>query len=128
MRCFRWFPFLFVVLPALGAQEIAMPTSQTAIERATMSGLDAAWMKNSSAKLERDLVSKYGEAQRHRIQQGLRQVTEFWRPKDGGAAEFESFVTSNFAGDQAALDTVFSRFERLLEQLDGHMHEINREF
>ncbi len=34
----------------------------------------------------------------------------------------------NFAGDQAAIDTLFSRSERLFEQLDGHMNEIQMAF
>jgi hypothetical protein len=84
--------------------------------------------KDSSAKMEQELVARYGEEQKPRLERGLRQVSDFWRPQDGGAAEFEDFVRSSFAGDPAALDTMFSRFERLLEQLDGHMHEINREF
>jgi hypothetical protein len=54
-------------------------------------------------------------------------VGEFWRAEDGDAAAFEEFVRVSFAGDQATLDTMFDRFQRLLEQLDGHMHEINRE-
>src|SRR5437763_272047 len=86
------------------------------------------WVNASNAKLERELIAKYGEAQRLRLERGLRQVGEFWRPEDGDAAAFEEFVRANFAGDQATLDTMFNRFERLLEQLGGHMHEINREF
>jgi hypothetical protein len=83
---------------------------------------------NSLAKLQRELTAQYGSAQEVRIRRGLQQVSEFWRNEDGDGAEFEAFVRTNFAGDQADLDTLFSRFERLLEQLDGHMHEINREF
>ena len=55
-------------------------------------------------------------------------MAEFWRAEDGDAAAFEDFVRTNFAGDQATLDTMFNRLESLLEQLGGHMHEINREF
>ncbi len=86
------------------------------------------WMKASSDTLEKELIAKYGEGQRARLQRGLHQVSEFWRTEDGDAAEFEDFVRTNFAGDQATLDTMFDRFESLFEQLDGHMHEINREF
>src|SRR5437879_13455603 len=86
------------------------------------------WMHGSSTNLDRELIGKYGEAQRARLERGLHQVAEFWRPEDGDAAAFEEFVRANFAGDQATLDTMFNRFERLLEQLGGHMHEINREF
>jgi hypothetical protein len=86
------------------------------------------WMKASSDKLEKELVAKYGEVERTRAERGLHQVSEFWRTEDGDAGTFEDFVRSNFAGDQAALDTLFNRFQALLEQLNGHMHEINRVF
>ena len=86
------------------------------------------WVKDFAAKLEKELVAKYGESQRTRLQRGLQQVAEFWRTDDGAAPAFEDFVRANFAGDQATLDTMFNRLESLLEQLGGHMHEINREF
>jgi hypothetical protein len=85
-------------------------------------------MNDSMLKLQTELVAKYGEGQKARIRTGLHQVVEFWRPEDGDTAAFESFVRSNFAGDQPSLDTMFDRYQRLLEQLDGHMHEISREF
>ena len=87
-----------------------------------------AWMQDSMIRLERDLAAKYGDAQRPRISRGLHQLMEYWRTQDGDAAIFEQFVTANFAGDQATLDTLFDRYQRLLEQLQGHMHEIQREF
>jgi hypothetical protein len=87
-----------------------------------------AWIKASNQKLEGELVKKYGEGQRGRVERGLLQVSEFWRTDDGDPAVYEDFVSANFAGDQATLDTMFNRFEYLLEELSGHMHEINREF
>jgi hypothetical protein len=86
-----------------------------------------AWLKGATAKLEADLVKKHGEAQRARLQLGLKQVSEFWRASDGDQSEFEEFVQKSFAGDQAALDTMFARFEYLLEKTFGHMTEIGRE-
>jgi hypothetical protein len=86
------------------------------------------WMHASIDKSEKALISKYGESQRTRIQRGLKQVSEFWIDKDGDAATFEDFVTTSFAGDQATLDTMFNRFQDLLEQYNGHMVEIGREF
>jgi len=86
------------------------------------------WMKDTAQKLKTELLAKYGEGQRSPLERGLHQVGQFWRAADGDAAAFEAFVRSNFAGDQATLDVLFSRFQRLLEQLYGHMHEINREF
>jgi len=86
------------------------------------------WLKSSTSKMESELVAKYGDAQRPRLQRGLHQVGEFWRAEDGDATAFEEFVRTNFAGDQATLDTMFDRFQHLLEVLGGHMHEISREF
>jgi hypothetical protein len=85
------------------------------------------WMQDSSTRLEQELVEKHGEVQRPRLQRGLRQVAGFWRAEDGDAAVFEAFVRTHFAGDQASLDSTFERFERLLEQMDGHLNEIGRE-
>jgi len=86
------------------------------------------WMKDSQAKLEKELMVRYGEAQHPRIRQGLRQVASFWRSDDGDAPVFEDFVRINFAGDQTTLDVLFNRFEYLLEQLNGHFTEVTREF
>jgi len=105
----------------------SMPSSSLAVESPT-SSQSPAWLAGSSAKLATELTAKYGEGQRTRIERGLHQVSEFWRTEDGDSAVFEDFVRANFAGDQATLDTMFNRFEDLLEQLNGHMHEINRVF
>ncbi|MGB2678301.1 MAG: hypothetical protein WAN12_14545 [Candidatus Acidiferrum sp.] len=86
------------------------------------------WMKASTTKLEAELTAKYGKPEQPRIQRGLLQMSEYWRVQDGDAAAFEEFVRTNFAGDAATLDAMFNRYEHLLEQLSGHMHEINREF
>lgn len=101
-----------------------MQTSATKSAQASQ----PAWMASSIAKMETELVAKYGESQRPRAQRGLKQVSDFWRVGDGDQTIFEDFVRTNFAGDQATLDTMFDRYQRLLEQLDGHMHEISREF
>ena len=83
---------------------------------------------DSSAKLEQELVAKYGVEQRVRVRRGLQQVAAFWTSRDGSEEEFESFVRTNFSGDPQALGVMFNRFETLLEKLDGHMQEIGREF
>ncbi len=94
----------------------------------TDSVMHAAWLDTSKRKLENELTAKYGDAQRERIQRGLKQVGEFWRAEDGDQTAFEAFVRANFAGDQQTLDTTFTRFETLLEKLQGHLDEVGREF
>jgi len=113
---------LWLTVP-LFSEEILMQNASPSA--ATVS---PAWMNDSTAKLQKELMAKYGSQQGPRIERGLHQVAEFWRADDGDAATFEEFVRTNFAGDQASLDTMFNRFQSLLEQLDGHMHEISREF
>ncbi len=87
-----------------------------------------AWAKSSVTKLQEELTAKYGASAQGRVRRGLEQVVAFWRASDGDASTFESFVRANFAGEQASLDAIFTRFQDLLEQLRGHMHEIYRVF
>ena len=115
------------VTQPLLSEEILMHTAPAPAMTSTES-ISPTWMNNSTSKLQTELVAKYADQQRVRIERGLHQVAEFWRADDGDEAAFEEFVRTNFAGDQATLDTMFNRFQSLLEQLDGHMHEINREF
>ncbi len=86
-----------------------------------LSAAPPAWMKDTAAKLQAELVGRHGEAQRPRIERGLRQVADFWQEGDGDAAAFSDFVRLNFYPNP---DELFARSERLLEQLDGHMTEI----
>jgi hypothetical protein len=113
---------------ALAAQPGRTAVAQSTDARPAAQHAPLSWMAASSDTLERELVARYGDAQRDRLRRGLRQVAEFWRAEDGDAAVFEGFVRDNFAGDRATLDTMFERFERNLEQLDGHLHEITRVF
>src|SRR6185436_18562866 len=89
---------------------------------------ETTWMKEATAGLEKELVARYGEGVRGRAARGLKQAASFWRQSDGNRAEFEEFVRKNFAGNQQALDTLFDRCEKLFEQYDGHMLEIQLAF
>jgi len=110
---------LFLSQENVMSQSVATPPSTS---------LTAEHMKASMSKLQAELIAQYGQDQAIRIRRGLHQVMEFWREDDGDTSVYEDFVRKNFAGDQASLDIMFDRFQRLLEQLDGHMHEIIREF
>jgi hypothetical protein len=111
------------IVTTRAASHVSAPSSAS-----QQGGAQLPWMKESMMKVETELVAKYGEGQRLRLQRGLKQVANFWRAEDGGASVFEDFVRMNFAGDQKTLDTMFERFQYNLEQVDGHMLEINREF
>jgi len=83
-----------------------------------------AWAAEAVTGLGDELVATHGEAQRDRASRGLRQVASFWRAGDGDREAFLAFARRHFAGDPASLDALFTRFETNLEQLDGHMLEI----
>lgn len=77
---------------------------------------------------EKSLVAKYGEAQRQRANRGLKQAASFWRKEDGDEKDFQQFAEDNFAGDQTTLDQLFERLQFTFESLDGHLHEIQRDW
>jgi hypothetical protein len=119
--------FTVAVVAELPEENVMAQSSAIAPTSTSAGTLTPAQMNESMLKLQNELIAKYGEGQMARIRTGLHQVVEFWRPEDGDAGVFELFVRTNFAGDPSALDTMFDRYQRLLEQLDGHMHEISRE-
>lgn len=82
------------------------------------------WMPASIETMQNELVIRHGEDQAERIARGLSQVAQFWRAGDGDQSVFEDFVRTNFAGDQATLDTMFQRFDFLIENLYGYANEI----
>ena len=86
------------------------------------------WLDNSVKKMNAELIAKYGDAAKVRIERGTKQVAELWRTEDGDAAVFEDFIKTNFAADQVTLDAMFNRFEFLLEKLNGHMVSLGRYF
>ena len=81
----------------------------------------------SMQKLETELVAKYGEGQRARLQRGMKQVAQFWRAEDGDQAAFEALVRTHFAGDPQTHDALFNRMQFVLESMFGHMQEISRD-
>ena len=87
-----------------------------------------AWLPAATVRAEAALVERHGASQRPRIQQGLRQVSDFWRATDGDSAVFETFVAENYAGDPATRDALFERFQRRMEVLDGLLNELRYEF
>lgn len=85
-------------------------------------------MKQTMARLENELAAKYGESERPRLQRGIEQAAGFWRPEDGDEKAFAEVVTTYVASDSTVRNAFFSRMEKSLESLDGHMNEIARDF
>lgn len=75
-----------------------------------------------------EMIEKFGEEHKERIQTGVKQVAERWRSDDGTEEEFKNFCLENFYHKQDELDLVFDRFQTNLEALYGNLHRINRQF
>jgi len=115
-------PHTYLVVSLLAVSVCRSPILQAAPEAGA-----PAWFKDSAAKLESELGTKYGESQRARLQRGLDQVAKFWEPADGDAKVLEDFVRRYFAGTPTAIDATFDRFQHQLEQFDGHFSELRYE-
>ena len=72
------------------------------------------------------IVAAKGAASQERAKVGVAQVAERWFADDGDAAAFTSFCVDNFVSDEAALAAGFARLEGVMEQVDGHLHEVRR--
>ncbi|MDZ7370660.1 MAG: hypothetical protein ONB12_05780, partial [candidate division KSB1 bacterium] len=78
-------------------------------------------------RVEAELLKRYGEAHRFRIERGVRQCAALWRETDGDAEQFQTFCLDHFIADADSLRLLFERMERNLEILWGHAHEVGRE-
>ncbi|MCX6557901.1 MAG: hypothetical protein NTW95_10800, partial [Candidatus Aminicenantes bacterium] len=76
-------------------------------------------------KVKTELLQKYGEAEKFRIDRGLEQVAALWRAADGGAAEFAIFCRANFAVAGAPLDALFNKLEFYSEAIGGNFNEMS---
>jgi hypothetical protein len=84
-------------------------------------------MNDAMKDIEGQLVAVHGEGQHARITRGLNQVADFWRAEDGDEGVFKEFVATNFAGDQAAIDTLFDRMQFVLESIFGNYSAMGRD-
>ena len=98
-----------VLVLALGPSVSAADTAHQASGGTMTSAARPAWIDASVKKMEDELAARYGDASRSRLARGLRQVSSLWIESDGDAAEFESFVRANFAGDEATYTTLLTR-------------------
>jgi hypothetical protein len=72
------------------------------------------------------IVAASGAASDARARRGVTQVAQRWFEADGDAAAFTAFCAENFINDDAALASNFARLEEVMEQVNGHLHEVRR--
>src|SRR5262249_1799514 len=80
-------------------------------------------LKQAAAQAKADLAAKHGAGEPARIDRGVDQLASLWRASDGDLA---AFAREHFLPRGDKLDATFERFEKMLEQIDGHELEIGR--
>ena len=73
------------------------------------------------------LEESHGETQAARIRLGVTQVAERWWAEDGDVESFSAFCNERFIVDEKQLHETFLRLQDVMEQIDGHLHEVRRE-
>src|SRR3954470_696023 len=73
------------------------------------------------------LLERHGPQQADRVRRGVEQVAQRWWPENGGAEDFAAFCEGHFISNPEELGATFRRLEGVLEQIDGHLHEVRRE-
>jgi hypothetical protein len=73
------------------------------------------------------LEQAHGAQHGGRIRTGVTQVADRWWPEDGDDQQFVEFCAGAFQADPQALDAAFDRLQQVMEQVDGHLHEVRRE-
>ena len=72
------------------------------------------------------IVEAAGRDSETRARRGATQVAQRWFEDDGNAETYTAFCVENFRASEDELMTDFARLESVLEQVDGHLHEVRR--
>jgi hypothetical protein len=75
-------------------------------------------------KVKTELLQKYGNSEKFRIDRGVEQTATLWRSEDGSVEEFSEYCRQNFIADTATLDAAFKKMEFYSEVIDGHFGEM----
>ncbi len=74
--------------------------------------------------VSKQLVEKFGETEKFRIEKGTAQVAMFWKSEDGSEEDFTNFCLENYVAGED-LETLFTKLERNYEILFGHFNKMN---
>ena len=76
-------------------------------------------------KVINDLIEKYPNEDKNRIQKGVTQAAALWRPTDGDEASFVDFCIAQFVADSQKIDELFNNLEYYFEQIGGNFNALN---
>ncbi|HLN52298.1 MAG TPA: hypothetical protein VK212_01230 [Lentimicrobium sp.] len=81
--------------------------------------------KATMEKVQADLLKKYGDGAKFRIDRGVKQAASLWRESDGTPQDFEAFCHENFIAEDAALNRLFTKLEKNFEVFAGYFNIID---
>jgi hypothetical protein len=96
---------LWLAIPPLAAQEAA-----PFIDAATLASVKA------------QLLQKFGDVDKFRIERGVEQVAGLWRAADGTGTDFAAFCLQNFAAAGKPLQALFEKLAFYNEILGGYFN------
>jgi len=80
--------------------------------------------KSTIEKTIDELVKKYGDSSKIRIEKGTNQAAMLWTEKDGSKKDFTAFCIENFINDPTQLELVFTRLQDKFHSLFGHFNKM----
>ena len=79
----------------------------------------------TTKKVIKTLVDKYGKSNEKRIERGVNQSASLWMTSDGSENDFEKFCSENFIGNEKELEVAFNKISRNFESLWGNFGRIS---
>lgn len=76
-------------------------------------------------KVKTELLQKFGDSEKFRVERGVDQVAALWRAADGNGTEFAIFCRANFTAAGAPLDALFIKLEFYSEAIGGNFNEMS---
>jgi hypothetical protein len=116
--------FILLALPFIFAfsQSGTNSTKQTAMKLKARTMLSVVLSTNDIIKA---LVDKYGEANKFKIEKGVKQCAALWTDKDGDANAFQDFCITNFAKPGDDQKKLFDRLSTNFETLFGCFNKMH---
>ena len=84
-------------------------------------------MGDDLQKVTRQLTEKHGENAKFRIDRGVNQVANLWRPSDGDATDFEKFCMEQFVSKDEDIEILFNKLSYGYEILFGNFTRITKD-
>ncbi len=76
-------------------------------------------------RVVKQLIEKYGDQNRFRIDRGVRQVASLWRLSDGTKDEFGIFCFNQFINNDETLHKLFLRINENFEVINGNFNRMS---